>query len=700
MSVLCAIVFGGGTVLPSKAEAELTHLTDGAVTGSIQTASISPGKGAKGDYSVAIGGNAVAYGHGAVAFGNSMAGWDGTGTEPAANYGTYAFAAGNENVASGDYSVAMGNKNIASGSESVAMGNKNTASETASVAMGIFNNASGMASVAMGIYTNAKGMGSGAFGFGGIDTSTGSAKETVGALGDGSFVTGGFVSFDEETGPITNPNTASGRNAVAMGEGNTASGIDSMAVGWGNQATGAGSFVAGGVKSTNITTSNANIASGINAIAMGEGNIAGGNDSVAIGYGNNNKNGTASTEFGDYSVAMGYENKASGGASVAMGDSNTADGTASVAMGNGNTASGEGSVAIGCFNTASGAYSMAMGGANTASGEGSVAMGAGSTASGVGSVAMGQSATATPDNSFAFGGTVNTGATSGVALGYQSSVATNAANSVALGAMSVAKNSYEVSVGYYNSSTDYLTRKITNVAAGTADTDAVNYSQLKGAYTSAAYSGTTLTLTKIDGTQTQLTIGGGGGGGGSFFEADGNDVKLSTQSKITNVAAGTNAYDAVNYSQLKNLEGRLTQDIGRTGAASAALASLHPQMMRKGESQVMAGMGRYHGKSGAAVGLAWQPHKKVMLSGGFADAAGEIMFNVGASYLFGQRSYTKAELAELNSGAGTPLYVAELNADLKSKDLQIMNLKSDNAAIKAELAELKAIVAELIKAKK
>jgi autotransporter adhesin len=99
----------------------------------------------------------------------------------------------------------------------------------------------------------------------------------------------------------------------------------------------------------------------------------------------------------------------------------------------------------------------AVNGDAVASGANAVALGAGAIASGGRSMASGYKASATADDATALGAAAHA----------------NAANSVALGANSVADRAGTVSVGSAGSE-----RQITNVAAGTAATDAVNKAQL------------------------------------------------------------------------------------------------------------------------------------------------------------------------------------------------------------------------------
>lgn len=132
-------------------------------------------------------------------------------------------------------------------------------------------------------------------------------------------------------------------------------------------------------------------------------------------------------------------------------------GPGSVEVGEGASASGDNSTATGNGSVASGDNSTATGNGAVASGNNSTATGSGSVASGSNSTAVGANAQATGENSTALG--ANSSAT--------------ASNSVALGESSVADRANSVSVASVGNE-----RQITNVAAGTSATDAVNAQQL------------------------------------------------------------------------------------------------------------------------------------------------------------------------------------------------------------------------------
>ncbi|MGF6260330.1 hypothetical protein OKW49_001231 [Paraburkholderia youngii] len=183
--------------------------------------------------------------------------------------------------------------------------------------------------------------------------------------------------------------------------------------------------------------------------AAGSG-FAEGPSSVAIGA----DSGNAAFAFGDSSTAVGSNAAATGVGSAAFGNDTSAVGTGSFAAGGGShDGSTPGAIAVADWSVALG-RSTVMYGATAG-----IAIGLNNTASAAGAVVMGSNSIASGSDSIAFG--TGTSAT--------------AANSVALGSGSIADRENTVSVG-----SAMAMRQITNVAAGTQDSDAVVVSQLKG----------------------------------------------------------------------------------------------------------------------------------------------------------------------------------------------------------------------------
>ncbi|MDM2850902.1 YadA-like family protein [Citrobacter sp. Cpo074] len=188
----------------------------------------------------------------------------------------------------------------------------------------------------------------------------------------------------------------------------------------------------------------------------------------------------------------------------------------------------------------------------------------------------------------------NAQGTDSVAIGSGSIAA--AENSVALGTNSVADEANTVSVG---SSTQQ--RRITNVAAGVNNTDAVNVAQLK-----ASEAGSVRYETNTDGSVNYSVLNLGDGSGGT--------------TRIGNVSAAVNDTDAVNYAQLKrSVEEANTytdQKIGEMnskikgvenkmsgGIASAMAMAGLPQAYAPGANMTSIAGGTFNGESAVAIGV-------------------------------------------------------------------------------------------------
>ena len=322
----------------------------------------------------------------------------------------------------------------------------------------------------------------------------------------------------------TDTSNQGGGSSVALGNKNTLKGNRNVAVGTGNKTYGEDSIAVG----SNVT------------VATGRG-IAIGNDynsthTIAYGAGEPSETGLTGNAFalaiGNGAQADGRANKTSGG--IAIGQDVKATNTNTIAMGVQSTASGKQSMAFGQAAAASGAGSIALGQVTGATEHGSIAMGNGAKSTGVGStsigrtakaandgsVAVGFSAEATGDGAIAIGGdgkgaaydSTNTtfaglnekttaSAKNAVAVGHQATA--NIAGGVALGSESKTTtaagiqgynpasdrtNKYSTQAGAVGTSTlaavsigedSTKTRQLTGLAAGTADTDAVNVAQLK-----------------------------------------------------------------------------------------------------------------------------------------------------------------------------------------------------------------------------
>lgn len=226
------------------------------------------------------------------------------------------------------------------------------------------------------------------------------------------------------------------------------------------------------------------------------------------------EDGNKITPVAENTLANYYNDGATGSASMAFGVGTTAKGNLSLAMGVNSSASGLNSLAIGYGNEAAGTQSVAVGNGTNASGNYSVAMGLGAQAGTKntdvestdhgGAVAVGYGAGAAETGSAAYGYSATARAVESSAFG--TSAQANAEGSIALGAHSVANRekgstgylapdmtdpanadkaatwvstSGAVSLGGTDAAGTTISRQITNLAAGSEDSDAVNVAQLK-----------------------------------------------------------------------------------------------------------------------------------------------------------------------------------------------------------------------------
>ena len=340
-------------------------------------------------------------------------------------------------------------------------------SNSNATAWGESSSASGEASTAFGIGSKAEG------------------KNSLAALG-------GLAANDNSIaiGEGTKANNADKAVSLAIGQNAEASGERSLAIGFG---------VSEKVNDKDDKTLTSTKASGESAIAIGTDVVAQGQHSVAMGsHTDAAKDSSVAIGFdthtvSDSAVAIGSGTRAEGRYSVALGLSSVAgketndaknplNGGGSVAIGYGTSAEASRSIAIGTGATAADSqFTTAVGDSTIAQAEGSVAIGAGSIATrGAGN----KESTASTD--------VNTGKTT-ITYGDEkkaylkpdelstdkTSTWVSTTGAVSVGGQATYKEYNDN--GNLVEKTKLLTRQITNVAAGSDDTDAVNVAQLKAA---------------------------------------------------------------------------------------------------------------------------------------------------------------------------------------------------------------------------
>ena len=268
---------------------------------------------------------------------------------------------------------------------------------------------------------------------------------------------------------------------------------------------------------------------------------AGGDNSTAIGVN------AIITRNGESSIALGHNTRVEGASSVAIGNGSQANGNQSIAIGTGNIVNGDNSGAFGDPNIIDGSSSYSVGNNNNIDSDDTFVLGNNVIQTVAGSVVLGSESGTT---------------TKGGIIGYLANI--NDINDLILATRS---NRGAVAVGNAEAG---IYRQITGVAAGTADSDAVNVSQLKAVNAkidNIGGSNTTLNdaavqYDKKDGNINKGNITLAGTSVSTGTGNNGNTVVTSGGTTITNVANGLNVSDAVNKGQLDSLGGGVAGIIG------------------------------------------------------------------------------------------------------------------------------------------
>ena len=434
----------------------------------------------------------------AVGYGNSTNNEDGTIVYGAANKAT------------ANAAIALGNRNEASGGNAVALGTSNTATNVKTIAIGNKSNANADGAIAIGAYNNQNYI-------------ENSSNTTPKQAGGNSIVVGNY-------------SHAGGRQSVAIGNNATTQHDDSVAIGADVSAL-AGHNIAigsGGTKAQSAPgkTGSAAIAIGLNAQAT-YGTDTGAFDMIAIG--------NQTTASANAATAIGTLSKATANNSTAIGNKAQATASGTLAIGQVTNASAHGAVALGNGAQSNGVGSTSLGRTAKATNDGAVAVGFNAEATGDHAIAIGgdgkgtaftdspntfaglnQKTTASATNSISVGHNAQASIVDGVALG-SSSITTTDKGVLGYNPSDLHSRKYNnlqgnvqkattaaVSIG--NGST--LTRQLTGLAAGTADTDAVNVAQLKNV--GVAVTGNT---------------------GKSDFLADGGKLNVIGEGRVSTVAA-------------------------------------------------------------------------------------------------------------------------------------------------------------------
>ena len=486
-----------GTASLSSGFNSLAMMRQAAATGNFSTA-IGTTSWAKGTGSFAMGYSAQAHGDQSIAIGAAepitVAG---SGTEPSASYNgdtntvtngarSLAFGTKARTSAAATDSMAFGSNSITDGANAVAVGNSANAAATDAFAFGNTAQALGANAIAMGRTAQAKELNAIALG--------GQAK----ALEANALAIGGTAEASKAgTMAIGTAAKASSNNATAIGNGAEVTGENSMALGAGAKissnnsiALGAGTEFNGPLVNTYAAFTNEMNPAEAGVVAVGNTgtprrivNVAGGqndNDAATIKqlrYVNNN---LAMTIAGP--TYTGYQ---ANGSTYKAPDFNIKNSTyhtvkEAVEAAQTNFFSAKGTSADANYDNkgATGTNATAAGVRASAAGNYGTALGADATATSDKGTALGYKAKVTEDDGVALGSNSVANTAAGVA-GYDISAADNRANKYTALTGNVATSTLgAVSVGQ-STSVSNETRQITNLAAGTKDTDAVNVAQLR-----------------------------------------------------------------------------------------------------------------------------------------------------------------------------------------------------------------------------
>ena len=313
-------------------------------------------------------------------------------------------------------------------------------------------------------------------------------------------------------------------------------------------------------------------ATDIGGMAIGVGALSKGNTALSIGR--------QSAAIADYAQAIGNVSAAVGKGSLAIGHSATATGYRAIAIGapdienadstNPGQQLGNSYQTVG-QTKASAKDSIAFGGGAQATAENALSIGAYSQATAEKSVAIGTGAKATATNAVVIGEGANTAVSGGVALGLNSRV--NGINSAALGRNSIAEaqsgasfltNVAATTQGTVSFGNTSEKRRLTNLADGAIDSDAVTVAQLKKQNL----------LSNKQGEDTAAALGGGstynpitGAVTLPKYNVDGNEV-TNVGAAITNIDGRT----TTNSNNIANLQNQTFKIQANNDTATAVAA--------------------------------------------------------------------------------------------------------------------------------
>ena len=427
-----------------------------------------------------------------------------------------------------------------------------------------------------------------------------------------------YVSINSNDNPNKDNSGAKANNSIAIGPNASTdkAATSSVAIGDGANTTGR-STVALGLSAQ---------ATSANATALGANSIASQDDTVAVGHGSKATDGNASA-FGADAIASNIE-------STAIGHGTAASGASSTALGSRAKTSGTASVGIGMLANATKDYGVAIGGESSSTADNGIAIGRKSSVSENNGIAIGNGASATTADGVAIGSKSVASTAAGVA-GYNANTGRTDTYANLTGA-TLTSTLGGVAVGTTNQ-----TRQINYVAAGTADTDAVNVAQLKSV---------------------NLAFTGDTGSG---------DVNLANSKLAVN---GDNTYITTTANGKKITIAGKKQDITVTnGVASATAGMADAQNVADAINQAVANSSSSWNLSanGEATTATVEKGNKVDFSGDDNITVARNDKNISVSL---KKELTGLNSASFNNAAGNPTVKIDGNTGINAGDMKVTNV--------------------------
>ena len=403
-----------------------------------------------------------------------------------------------------------GNKNNdgATGIDAIAIGPSAISNDVGSVALGKDAKANGAYTVALG-GGNWQFKGAQANGVG--TTALGSNTKTQANTNYQTAIGFGATTGAESALALGYNASASAQNAIALGKGASTAGQGALAFGVNSQANGE------------------------SALAMGFGAQANSNYAVSLGYQANN---SATNNANGVSIgwAAGMQSNGSSNVGIGTGAGRQISGNNNVSIGN-----GAGNNVYTSESIMLGSNARVVNSSNSQSITNVIAVGNGASGGASSAIALGQGASSTNQNSIAIGTNASVSSYNGVAIGAFSVADTKGGIIDGYNANTSRTDKYagltgialKSSTGAVSIGNGTMTRQIVNLAAGTADTDAVNVAQLKSV--NLAFKGNTGTG-DVNLAANPLTIKGND----NYIttNASGNSITISTNQKDIHVVSG------------------------------------------------------------------------------------------------------------------------------------------------------------------